>query len=120
MGGRCAVLCLTMMALVAHAGPNAHKTAAQRAEAQDIEDAILQGEGSLNVQLNRVHYLGQEGIVSLDLSDLVRKAHDLTRSATSPPPCPSSRTPTASRGCSTSRRAKTAPRAWPPRAAWGG
>jgi HEAT repeat protein len=66
-----------MIAVSAHAGPNARKTAVQRAEAQEIEDAILQGEGSLNAQLNRVHYLGQEGIVSLDLSDLVRKAHDV-------------------------------------------
>jgi HEAT repeat protein len=66
-----------MIALSAGAGPSSQKTAVRRAEAQDIEDAILHGEGSLNAQLNRVHYLGQEGIVSADLSDLVRKAHDV-------------------------------------------
>src|SRR5438067_1285545 len=77
MSGRAAALFLSMTALCAFAAsPSAQKAAVQRAEAQDLEDAILHGEGSLNAQLNRVHYLGQEAIVCLDLAELVRRSGD--------------------------------------------
>jgi HEAT repeat protein len=66
-----------MVALSAQAGSQAAKKAGQRAEAQDIEDAIVRVEGNLNTLINRVHYLGQEAIVSLDLSEMVKRAADL-------------------------------------------
>jgi HEAT repeat protein len=80
MSGRLAVLCVSMIALSAHAGSQtARKTAVQRAEAQDIEDAILRSDGNLNAALNRAHYIGQEGLICLDLSDAVKRAGDVAQ-----------------------------------------
>ena len=57
-----------LLPLAAAAGPQQRQKQAQvRAESQDLVDAILHGEGNLNVTLNRVQYLGQQGSVSLEL-----------------------------------------------------
>jgi HEAT repeat protein len=78
MSVRLGLLSLSMIALTAQAGPqSAQKNAVQRAEAQDIEDAILHGDGNLNTLLNRAHHLGQEGLIALDLSEAVRRTGDV-------------------------------------------
>ncbi len=66
-----------MLALVAQAGSQAvQKSMVARAEAQDIEDAMLRGEGNLNGQLSRIHFLGQEAVVAFDLSDAMHRQVD--------------------------------------------
>ena len=69
--------CMCTLATPAHAGSSAsQRQAAARAEAQDLVDGIWKGEGNLNAQLSRAQFLGVEGIVSLELSELTRRATD--------------------------------------------
>ncbi len=76
MTKRVLVFVSCMLAATASAGPRRDKQLAVRAEAQDLVDAILRGDGNLNAALSRVHYLGQEGSVSLELADTVRRLSD--------------------------------------------
>ncbi|MBK7863015.1 MAG: HEAT repeat domain-containing protein [Archangiaceae bacterium] len=77
MWRRFTLLLVFVWAVTAVAGSKTAKAQAVRAEAQDLVDAILRGDGNLNGTLSRVHYLGQEGVVSLELAETVRRAGDL-------------------------------------------
>lgn len=65
-----------MLALEAMGASRRDKALAVRAEAQDLVDAIIRGDGNLNAALSRVHYLGAEGSVSLELAEVVRRTSD--------------------------------------------
>lgn len=77
MSMRLVVLCVGMLSLSAAARPKSvEKSMAARAEAQDLVDGILRGEGNLNGLLNRVRFIGQEAAVCTELSEVVRRTGD--------------------------------------------
>jgi HEAT repeat protein len=71
------LLALGLSASLAWGGSQAsEKNMARRAEAQDIVDQLLRGEGNVNALTARAAFIGQEAIVALDLSDMARRGDE--------------------------------------------
>ena len=78
---------ITMLALllatVTFAGPLARQKAmSKRAEAQELVEQLLRGEGNQNIIVNRIKYLGEEPYACAELSDLARREFDAERMRT--------------------------------------